>query len=280
MSTQPGWHPDPAPQQPGQPPQLRWWDGTRWTEHTAPAQPEQQQHAQQQHVQQPAPPSDGTQPPAYTGSYGASYAASYGSSYGAPGQPMPYGPGTVAGPATTPDGERLAGWWQRVGAYVIDAVLLGIVTSIVALPWLREIVDAYRDWFDEVLRAAEAGSQSPVDATSLQREVAGPLAVVTLIGLAVSFVYQVGFLMWRQATPGKLALGLRVRLRERPGRMGLGTVAVRWLAQFGVGVVNLVPLVGGLVGLYSILDSLWPLWDSKKQALHDKAAKTNVVRTR
>jgi uncharacterized RDD family membrane protein YckC len=29
-----------------------------------------------------------------------------------------------------------------------------------------------------------------------------------------------------------------------------------------------------------LLDYLWPLWDDKKQALHDKVAKTNVVRTR
>lgn len=261
MSTQPGWHPDPAPQQPGQPPQLRWWDGTRWTEHTAPAQPPAQQ--------QPAQP---TQPPAYGGSYGSP-------AYGSPAQGSP-AYGAPAGPATTPDGVPLAGWWQRVGAYVIDAVLLGIVSAIVSLPWLREIVDAYRGWFDDVLRSAEAGSQAPVDASSLQQEVAGPLAVVTLIGLVVSFVYQVGFLMWRQATPGKLLLGLRVRLREQPGRMGFGTVALRWLAQFGVGLVNLVPVVGGLVGLYTILDALWPLWDSKKQALHDKVAKTNVVRTR
>src|SRR4051794_6622218 len=35
-----------------------------------------------------------------------------------------------------------------------------------------------------------------------------------------------------QATPGKLLLGLRVRLRETPGPMPLGTILVRWLTQF------------------------------------------------
>jgi hypothetical protein len=33
-------------------------------------------------------------------------------------------------------------------------------------------------------------------------------------------------------------------------------------------------------GLYPLLDDLWPLWDDKKQAIHDKLAKTNVVRIR
>lgn len=31
MTTPPGWYPDP-----GAPAQLRWWDGSRWTPHTAP----------------------------------------------------------------------------------------------------------------------------------------------------------------------------------------------------------------------------------------------------
>ena len=43
-------------------------------------------------------------------------------------------------------------------------------------------------------------------------------------------------------------------------------------------LLGLVPFVGGLTGLYSLLDDLWPLWDDKKQAIHDKIAKTNVVR--
>jgi uncharacterized RDD family membrane protein YckC len=29
-----------------------------------------------------------------------------------------------------------------------------------------------------------------------------------------------------------------------------------------------------------LLDHLWPAWDGKKQAIHDKIARTNVVRSR
>ena len=60
--------------------------------------------------------------------------------------------------------------------------------------------------------------------------------------------------------------------------MPLGTVLLRWVAQYGVGLLGLVPFVGSIGGLYSLLNYLWPLWDGKKQALHDKVAKTNVVR--
>jgi uncharacterized RDD family membrane protein YckC len=248
VTSPPGWHPDPLPAAPGQPPQLRYWDGTRWTEHVAPAQP----------------PAGG--PPAYDGTFGAPYA-----------QPMSYG--TKAAP-TTPDGAPLAGWWHRVGAYLLDALIVGILTAVIAAPWLRDLWNTYRDWLDELIKSTNAGGESTVDTAQLQRDIAAPLAVIVGIQLAIGFCYHVGFLMWRQATPGKLMTGLRVRLRERPGPMPLGTVVVRWLGQFAVGLLSLVPFVGSLAGVYSLLDHLWPLWDSHNQAIHDKLARTNVVRVR
>ncbi len=253
MTSQPGWHPDPVPQQPGQPAQLRYWDGARWTEHTAPA---------------PAPAAVaayGTAP-AYPGTYGT---AAYGAPYAG-----------AKPPATTPDGVPLAGWWVRAAAYLLDAIVVGIIATVLALPWVRDAYQIYRDWFDEILRTTEAGTSSSVDTGQLQRDLVRPLAFIVGIQLVVGFCYHVGFLMWRQATPGKLVVGLRVRLRERPGPMPLGTVVLRWLGQFGVGILSLVPFVGSVTGLYSLLDVLWPLWDDKKQAVHDKIASTNVVRVR
>jgi len=57
-------------------------------------------------------------------------------------------------------------------------------------------------------------------------------------------------------------------------------VLTRWLMQNLGSAVAVVPLVGLLGWVYSLLDDLWPLWDGQRQALHDKAARTNVVRTR
>ncbi len=243
MTSQPGWHPDPVPPQPGQPPLLRYWDGARWTEHTAPAQTPA---ATQQYAA-----------PAYPGSYGTAYAG-------------------VKPPATTPDGVPLAGWWWRVLALIIDGLIVGIVAGIVAFPWARDVFDTYSDWFDEAL---SANSSTP-DTSQLQSDIARPLAIIVGINLALGFAYHVGFLMWKQATPGKLILGLRVRLRETPGPMPIQTVLLRWVGQFGIGIVGLIPFIGSLSSIYSLLDYLWPLWDDKKQAIHDKIAKTNVVRVR
>lgn len=105
----------------------------------------------------------------------------------------------------TPGGAPLAGWWHRVGAFLIDALILVIAGLLLALPWVR----------------------------------------------------------------------------ETSGPMPLGTVVLRWFAQAGgPGMVSIVPYVGAVGSLYSLLDSLWPLWDAQKQAIHDKVAKTNVVRVR
>jgi uncharacterized RDD family membrane protein YckC len=238
VTSQPGWYPDPQDGLPTQP-QLRYWDGARWTEHTVPA----------------ATP----MPVATYGSAAPVYAA-------------------TKPPATTPDGVPLAGWWLRVLAYVLDAIVVGIIAGIVASPWITDAYHIYRDWFDELLKSGGTGSTTTVDTAQLQRDLARPLAFIVGIQLLVGFCYHVGFLMWKQATPGKLMLGMRVRLRERPGPMPLGTVLLRWLSQFGVGVLGLVPVVGSLAGVYTLLDYLWPLWDDKKQAIHDKVAKTNVVR--
>ena len=149
--------------------------------------------------------------------------------------------------ATTPDGVPLAGWWWRALALVIDTIILGIIGALIAFPWVRDVLDSYSDWFDDALNS----DGSSVDTSQLQSDIAGPLAIITLIQLVLGFAYNVGFLMWKQATPGKLILGLRVRLRDRPGPMPIGTVLLRWVGQFGVGILGLLPVLGSLTFIYT-----------------------------
>jgi uncharacterized RDD family membrane protein YckC len=273
VTSQPGWHPDPLPAQPGQPAQLRYWDGGRWTEHTAPAQA----------------PDQAATPAAYQGQYaGSQYAGNqyagnqYAGNQYAGGQYTAYpyvGAGDGGGRFTTPDGVPLASWWQRAGALVIDWLIVSVLIAVVATPWVRDIVHAYRVYFDDALDDSRNGAGTP-STSQLQSDISHPILMIGVVSIAVTFCYHVGFLAWKQATPGKLALGLRVRLRERPGRMPFGTVLLRWLGQFGVRVIGLLPLVGAITLIYLLLDYLWPLWDDKRQSIHDQVAKTNVVRIR
>ena len=74
----------------------------------------------------------------------------------------------------------------------------------------------------------------------------------------------------RGQTFGKQALAIRVvDLRGMPvegGTIVLREVVGKWLP--------------GLItsGFYTLADDLWPLWDPRNQALHDKIASTLVVR--
>lgn len=265
----PGWYPDPDPSaSPGS--SLRWWDGSAWTDHTSPVPRQAQQpppHAQP-YGQQAA--------PSYTQPYGQQQPQTYGAPSAYPYAPSAYGYADGKPRDFTPDGARIPSWGRRLAAYLVDRVLVGLLTGLMGFPWVSQVWSSYLDLIDETLRAAENGGPGPTSA-SVMDELAGPLLWLTAVGLLVSLVYHVGFLAWRRATPGKMMLGLQVRLRDRPDSLPLRANLLRWVTQFGVGVLGFAPYAGNLGGIYSLVDGLWPLWDGKKQAVHDKAAGTNVV---
>jgi uncharacterized RDD family membrane protein YckC len=175
---------------------------------------------------------------------------------------------------TTPDGVPLASWWSRAGAYVIDAILLGAVNAALTLPFQLQMQSKMQDLM--------AGDPEPGEFLSAYLDLFVPLLRWSaLIGFVTWAIYNAVMLRHWGTTVGKMVLGLAVRLRERPGQLPWSTIAVRILAQHGyvlTGVV--VPVLYLALFWYPWLDCLWASWDAKKQALHDKAARTNVVRTR
>ncbi|TDU88954.1 putative RDD family membrane protein YckC [Kribbella voronezhensis] len=270
MSFPHGWYDDPKDLS-----SQRYWDGTAWTDHRRPrpgpppyegefGRPQQQpaqapQYGQQQHYGQPQ--------------------------YGQPhqGQPQHGGPqygqqGFGYGPVVpaTPDGVPLSGWWKRVGARFLD----GLIVMVVSLPltgyfwyhYLQAALDYESDMFD----SARAGS-TPRFNTTLPWDVYKWILPATGIALLVYFVYEFFFLTRKGATPGKMAVGISVRLRDVAGPPTPVAVLKRFGLYGALSILGAVPFVGTLFGLLGLLDYLWPLWDDKKQALHDKVADTNVV---
>jgi uncharacterized RDD family membrane protein YckC len=195
---------------------------------------------------------------------------------------------------TTPDGERLAGWWWRVLASLLDGIFFGIVSAAATLPVQidiqRETSTLSDRYFgtpgDPVANPDFAGFWEAT--TEVYRDHVLGLMVVPLV---LGFVYWAGFLRWKGATPGKMICGLRVRLRERPGTLPWSTIVIRMAVQSWItGGFLLVALLSGslpllvlgylaLVGFWA-LDGLWATWNRNRQTLHDIAARTNVVRTR
>lgn len=177
---------------------------------------------------------------------------------------------------TTPDGDRLAGWWARAGASLLDFFILLPVIALAALPVFWWQWDPMADYFRQSVDAYQSGLAPPPE-PGLLRTWSGPGLALQASMLLVAAAYTLGFWRWKQATPGKLIVGLRVRRREVPGVMPWSTMLIRFA------VVNVLVLAGDGGVLYWVaagfvlLNYLWPLWDEKNQALHDKAARTNVV---
>jgi uncharacterized RDD family membrane protein YckC len=299
----PGWYDDPQDAA-----QLRYFDGVVWTSHTTPrstrpvgsatAQPDATQlpaGAQQPSGQTPtgqAPTGRagqaGQQEPYQQPQWQPTQQQQWQSpqQWQTPQQPNPQFPGAPtqgqwnaptyggypAGP-TTPDGQPLAGYWQRVGAYILDAIISGIATAILA-GWL--LYRAMQPFFDGFVDAVGSGDSAAVDRLTSDIDY-GYLFGFSVVASVIVLAYQVFFLTRTGATPGKAAMGISVRLRERPGPLALGPAVRRSSVQALLGLVGNIPLIGIFGTIGALLDLLWPAWDDKRQALHDKFATTNVV---
>ncbi|HET6627692.1 MAG TPA: RDD family protein [Nocardioidaceae bacterium] len=184
-------------------------------------------------------------------------------------------PRPAYGRPTTPDGQPLASWWQRAGAAVLDSLIVGIASGLLGLPFLISYGREYLRFMERQRADLDSGGTlSPFAGMTVGLE---QLVILTLIGLLVGLTYHAVFLRRRGATPGKMVLGLRVRLRERPGQLPWSAIARRLLVQNVATLFTPIPFASLAVGWFPLLDVLWPLWDDKRQALHDKAAGTNVV---
>jgi uncharacterized RDD family membrane protein YckC len=103
------------------------------------------------------------------------------------------------------------------------------------------------------------------------------LMLFTALSVVVFAVYQVFFLTRFAQTPGKMATNISVRLADRPGRPPLQAVVRRVGFAAVLFVVEALPVIAFLGLLGRVLDLLFPAWDQRRQALHDKAAGTVVV---
>ena len=145
-----------------------------------------------------------------------------------------------------PDDVEYAGFWIRVGAALIDSVLV----LMVIVPLLFAIYGW--GYFDEQ-----------------RRSMAGPADFLTdfLISYVAPAVAVIAFWLYRQATPGKMLLSLRVVDATTGGPLSLGQSIGRYLGYY----VSTIPLLMGLV---------WVAFDRRKQGWHDKLAGTVVTRSK
>ncbi|MGO1972994.1 MAG: RDD family protein [Propionibacteriaceae bacterium] len=281
-----GWYPDP-----NRPDLERYWDGWQWSRNTRPRedagskpprpghqgqygqQPQQGQYGQQpqqgQYGQQPQQGQQqnpyGQQPPQQQPYPQQDPYAQPGQQYMAAGRPVP----------VTADGVPLAGWGWRLLASMIDGLLLSVLTSLASFPILSRMIEGVTHYMQAVIEWTEnpTGPQ-PVPETYMNMS---DQYLIALIGAAVGMVFHVLFLHMKQATPGKLALGLRVvpvdQGQAQEKALSIRQVLVR-------AAIWVLPAKISCGAIFQLLDGLFPLWQPKRQALHDLAAKTQVVKIR
>lgn len=272
-----GWYDDPEDET-----RLRYFDGIIWSDRTVPRrapQPEPPVEATLPHdgpatdvFGRPSrPPEPARQQPA--GQHLPAQQPGWG------GPPPGWGAAQPPPGPTTQDGQPLASFGARAGAYLIDGLIVMLINLVVS-GWALWLWVA--DYWSFVWDAAQRGDQDAVNELTPD-QLFGFFEwryYFIAIGLAllVQAVYHIGFLVLRNATPGKMVLGLTVRPTDRPGRLSAGTAFMRMLLPLGVGVLSVVPLVSYLVWFVTVADLLWPLKDPRRQALHDKIAGTQVVK--
>lgn len=172
---------------------------------------------------------------------------------------------------TTVDGVPLAGWWWRVLATLLDGLLLNIIVGFVTTSFAGALTEGLILWANDVERVANAGGgqiPSPLDPAY---GLVGPYLTIIVITLAISLTYATAMLVYKGATLGQLAVGLRVvpdGLGQQYGRLGLSMALIRNIAYQLIGIV---PILG-------LVNYLMPLFNAKRQTFHDMIAKTQVVK--
>lgn len=296
-----GWYPDPAGSD-----KERYWDGSRWTRNlrtpveqpksrrphsnTLPEtlepirrrqpgeRPEQRivqrrsanpaerspqrsaeepsQPQQPQQLQQPQEP----QPPQQHNPYDA------------------YRPQRSAGrlDASTSDGVPLAGWWWRVLSTVIDQIIIWVLVAIL----MRDQFQAYFTAMNKLM--VEYGSSTQM-LTALRDNpdllstagLTGPLSTLMLSAIVAQAIYQFIMLVAFSASVGQLVAGLRV--------VGVGKGQQHrhltwWRAAVRAATWGVVAVLNIYLGMLTVLSYVMPLFQRRRQTIHDLAGGTQVIR--
>jgi uncharacterized RDD family membrane protein YckC len=133
------------------------------------------------------------------------------------------------------------GFWLRVGASLIDTVLL----LIILLPIIHMV-------YGPAYWTSGSFIQGPVD---------------FFINYVLPAIAIIAFWIARQATPGKMVIGAKIVDAKTGCPASTGQLVGRYLGYY----VSSIPLFLGI---------FWVAFDDKKQGWHDKLAGTVVVRAK
>jgi len=156
---------------------------------------------------------------------------------------------------------KYAGFWLRFVAYIIDYIILYVISGFIIIPLLAAVglsVGASTDGFD-------FNSMSDGDIMAMASSIVGAIFAGGLITLVLNILYYALMEASKyQATVGKIALGLKVT-DSSGGKIDFMKALIR---QLGKIVSGIILMIGYIMAGFT----------EKKQALHDMIAGTLVVK--
>jgi uncharacterized RDD family membrane protein YckC len=155
--------------------------------------------------------------------------------------------------------EDYAGFWQRTGAWILDYLILLVPSSLVAMNMGAMAA------VERLMTQMQAGI-TPAAITEYIQAVRPVGLVVIVIGFLYYALFECS--KW-QATPGKMALRLRVT-REDGSRIGIGRSMGR----------NAIRLANAIIWVIPFIFYIAVAWTRRKQGLHDMLAGTLVLNGR
>jgi uncharacterized RDD family membrane protein YckC len=132
------------------------------------------------------------------------------------------------------------GFWIRFAAIILDGIILNVIFAILA--GIAYLAGFFRP-------ATSAGWQ---------------LGAIYLVLFGVSLAYDIYFLTQKGATPGKMAMGLKV-ITANGGPITAGRAIGRYFARL---VSQIILYIGFIMAGF----------DDEKRALHDRLCDTRVIR--
>jgi len=148
---------------------------------------------------------------------------------------------------------QFAGFWIRFVAVLIDGIILAVVGWIVQFAFLGAVLRPGRIMNSQDVNAETVGAAM------------GLVGLVFIVDIAIACGYEAFFLGRFGATPGKMALSLKV-VRPSGAPISYARGAGRYFAK----QLNLMTLMIG----YIIAG-----FDSEKRGLHDMICDTRVIKT-
>jgi uncharacterized RDD family membrane protein YckC len=179
-------------------------------------------------------------------------------------------PGYAAAPKpTSPGGQPLAEFSDRLVATLIDGLIVGAIYAVVMIP--AYIVLAFAILPSTTVVNGVNTGPSEEELAGILFAFFGVFALIFLFGLLVSYLYEVELMLRGNGqTVGKRVMKIRVVPIDPAASMTRTMYFKRYLVhRVGAAVIP----------AFSWVDGLWQLWDQPyRQCLHDKYARTVVIK--